>query len=640
MTESPARIRSLADLDALATAGRKTLYPEEHKILVGMGTCGRAAGAEAVLEAAREEARKLKFEIAVVPVGCIGWCSEEPLMDVWLPGRGRLTYGHVKPAEARKIVRALASGHAMPAGALAWMESDDNLLTGRRTPYHQGRDGFFPGVPEYAGLPLFARQLRIIFRNCGLIDPSSLEEYVARGGYYTLARALAETSPEEIVQTVKRSGLRGRGGAGFPTGIKWEALRANPNFPHYVICNADEGDPGAYMDRGILEGSPHSVLEGMILGGYALGASEGFIYVRAEYPLAVEHLRVAIRQGEEYGLLGENILGTDFSFRIRLVQGAGAFVCGEETALIASIEGRVGEPHPRPPFPVQQGLWRKPTVINNVKTWSTIPVILERGAEWYASIGTERSKGTTVFSLVGKINNTGLVEVPMGITLREMIYEIGGGIPKGKQLKAVQIGGPSGGCIPASLIDLPIDYEKLTEAGSMMGSGGMVVMDEDTCMVDVARYFLEFLEEESCGKCFPCRAGTQRLRQILARICAGHGRPEDLKLLEDLGWLMKETSLCGLGQTAANPVLTTLRYFRDEYLAHIEEKRCPARVCRELILYTIEPTLCDGCHACVQVCASDAILGEKKAVHSIEAAKCIKCGACLEVCQPKAVLVV
>ena len=430
-----------------------------------------------------------------------------------------------------------------------------------------------------------------------------------------------------------------RSGAGFPTGRKWALMRAQTRTPKYIICNADEGDPGAFMDRSLLEGNPHSVLEGMLIGAFALGTSEGYLYVRAEYPLAVEHLRVAIAQAEECGLLGDNILGSGLSFRLKLVQGAGAFVCGEETALIASIEGRVGEPCQRPPYPVDRGLWGQPTVINNVKTWASVPVIVNRGPEWYAAIGTERSKGTMVFSLVGKINNTGLVEVPMGITLREMIYDIGGGIPNGKKLKAVQIGGPSGGCIPASLIDLPIDYEALTQAGSMMGSGGMVVMDESTCMVDVARYFMEFLEEESCGKCFPCREGTQRLREVLARISQGKGAEADLKLLEDLSWVVRETSLCGLGQTAPNPVLTTLRYFRDEYLAHIRERRCPAKVCKQLITYSIEPTLCDGCHACVHVCSSDAILGDKDAVHTIDAAKCIKCGACLEVCQPKAVLV-
>ena len=615
------KLQTIEELEALRGKVLAERDASRPCLTVCAGSGCNASGAQDVLRGLRKALEKqgLADQVDVKSTGCHGFCERGPVMIVWPEG---VFYNRVAARDAVDIVASATNGRK-PVERLLYQ----NPATGER-------------ILREDEVPFYARQQRVLFGNNGKIDPKSIEDYFRVGGYFALGRVLSALTPEEVVGSVKRSGLRGRGGAGFPTGIKWEALCTNPNYPHYVICNADEGDPGAFMDRSLLEGNPHSVLEGMIIGGYTLGAKEGFIYVRAEYPLAVEHLRVAIRQAEEYGLLGENILGSDFSFRIRLVQGAGAFVCGEETALIASIEGRVGEPHPRPPYPVQEGLWKKPTVINNVKTWASVPQIINRGADWYASIGTARSKGTMVFSLVGKINNTGLVEVPMGITLREMIYEIGGGIPKGKQLKAVQIGGPSGGCIPASLIDLPIDYEKLTEAGSMMGSGGMVVMDEDTCMVDVARYFLEFLEEESCGKCFPCRAGTQRQRQILSRICAGHGKPEDLKLLEDLGWLMKETSLCGLGQTAANPVLTTLRYFRDEYLAHIEEQRCPARVCRELILYTIEPTLCDGCHACVQVCSSDAILGEKKAVHSIEAAKCIKCGACLEVCQPKAVLVV
>jgi NADH:ubiquinone oxidoreductase subunit F (NADH-binding)/Pyruvate/2-oxoacid:ferredoxin oxidoreductase delta subunit len=486
---------------------------------------------------------------------------------------------------------------------------------------------------------MFARQMRIVLRNCGLIDPASLEEYAARGGYRALLRALAELQPEDVLREVTVSGLRGRGGAGFPTGLKWKVVRESPGEPKYVICNADEGDPGAYMDRGVLEGDPHSVLEGMAIGAYAMGASEGVIYVRAEYPLAVERLRTAIEQAEQAGLLGDGILGSRFSFRVRIVRGAGAFVCGEETALIASVEGRVGEPRTRPPFPAQKGLWGKPTCINNVETWANLPVIILRGGHWYAGIGTGTSKGTKVFSLVGSVRNTGLIEVPMGIRLREIVEEIGGGSLQGRSLKAVQTGGPSGGCIPADKFHLTVDYESLTQAGSIMGSGGMVVMDSRNCMVDVARYFMEFLEEESCGKCFPCRVGTQRLREILSRICEGKGTEEDLALLDDLCWVVKETSLCGLGQTAPNPVLTTLRYFRDEYLAHVRERRCPAKVCRELITYYIEPALCDGCHACVQVCAAEAILGEKKAVHRIDNGKCIRCGACLEVCQPKAVMI-
>ncbi|OGT95727.1 MAG: NADH dehydrogenase [Gemmatimonadetes bacterium RIFCSPLOWO2_02_FULL_71_11] len=579
-----------------------------------------ASGAQEVLQSLRRELERqgLQDAVEVKSTGCHGFCEKGPVMVVWPE---KVFYNGVGPRDAAALVASVSNGRK-PVERLLYKDP----VSGARV-LHEDE------------VPFYRRQQRILFGNNGQIDPKDIRDYVRVGGYAALAKALATLSAPEVVDMVSRSGLRGRGGAGFPTGVKWQALRGNPVRPHYLICNADEGDPGAFMDRSLLEGNPHSVIEGMIIGAYALDASEGFIYVRAEYPLAVENLRAALTQAEQYGLMGDDILGSGHSFRIHVVQGAGAFVCGEETALIASIEGRVGEPHARPPYPVQKGLWGKPTVINNVKTWASIPVVVNRGAEWYASIGTERSKGTMVFSLVGKIINTGLVEVPMGITLREMIYEIGGGIPKGKALKAIQIGGPSGGCIPASLIDLPIDYEALTGAGSMMGSGGIVVMDEDTCMVDVARYFMEFLEEESCGKCFPCREGTQRLRGILTRISQGKGSESDLALLEDAGWMIKESSLCGLGQTAANPVLSTLRYFRDEYLAHVREKRCPAKVCRELIRYAIEPTLCDGCHACVRVCASEAILGEKDQPHRIDSAKCIRCGACLEVCQPDAVLV-
>jgi NADH:ubiquinone oxidoreductase subunit F (NADH-binding) len=478
-----------------------------------------------------------------------------------------------------------------------------------------------------------------VLRNCGLIDPSSLDEYIARHGYFALQRALARMKPEEIIEQVKSSGLRGRGGAGFPTGTKWELMRQQAKEPKYIICNADEGDPGAYMDRAVLEGDPHSVVEGMIIGAYAMGASEGIIYVRDEYPLAVRRMEEAIAQAEEAGLLGENIMNSGLSFRLRIAKGAGAFVCGEETALIASVEGHVGEPNQRPPFPVQRGLWGKPTCINNVETWANVPVIVMRGGEWYTKVGTSTSKGTKVFSLVGAINNTALIEVPMGITLRDVVYKVGGGIPDGRRFKAIQTGGPSGGCIPEQLLDLPVDYESLTQAGAIMGSGGMIVMDESNCMVDIAKYFLGFLSDESCGKCFPCRKGLQRMLEIVTRISEGNGTEDDLQLLEEMGWMIRETSMCGLGQTAPNPVLSTLRYFRDEYLAHVQEKRCPAKVCKELVTYSIEPILCDGCHACVHVCSSEAILGEKKDVHTIDAAKCIKCGACLEVCQPHAVQV-
>ncbi|MFQ5694778.1 MAG: NADH-ubiquinone oxidoreductase-F iron-sulfur binding region domain-containing protein, partial [Terriglobia bacterium] len=612
------KLQSVEKLDALRAACLQARDPGRLCLTVCAGSGCSASGAPDLLRALRRglQQQGLQDAVDVRSTGCHGFCEKGPVMIVWPEG---VFYNRVAPRDAADIVASVSNGRR-PVERLLYADP----VSGQR-------------VTREQDVPFYRRQQRILFGNNGRIDPKSINDYLRVGGYTALARALSEFTPERVVEVVKRSGLRGRGGAGFPTGVKWELMRRQTATPKYIICNADEGDPGAFMDRSLLEGNPHSIIEGMVIGAFGLGAEEGFIYVRAEYPLAVEHLRVALKQAEEYGLLGEDILGSGHNVRIRVVQGAGAFVCGEETALIASIEGRVGEPQPRPPFPAQKGLWGKPTVINNVKTWASVPVIINRGADWYASIGTERSKGTMVFSLVGKINNTGLVEVPMGITLREMIYEIGGGIPDGKQLKAVQIGGPSGGCIPASLIDLPIDYEQLKEAGSMMGSGGMVVMDESTCMVDIARYFMEFLEEESCGKCFPCRKGTQRMRETLTRISEGKGSEEDLMLLEDLGWMVRETSLCGLGQTAPNPVLTTLRYFHDEYLAHVREKRCPAKVCKELITYSVEPTLCDGCHACVRVCTTDAILGEKKELHEIDSAKCIKCGACLEVCQPKAV---
>jgi NADH:ubiquinone oxidoreductase subunit F (NADH-binding)/(2Fe-2S) ferredoxin/NAD-dependent dihydropyrimidine dehydrogenase PreA subunit len=614
------KLRSPQDLEALRGTCRQPGSGGRPCLSVCAGSGCTASGAQEVLQALRAEVERqgLQDAVEVKSTGCHGFCEKGPVMVVWPE---KVFYNGVGPRDASAILGSVTDGKK-PVERLLYKDP----VSGAR-------------ILHEHEVPFYGRQQRVLFGNNGQIDPKDIRDYIRVGGYASLAKVVTKLSRAEIVDEVLRSGLRGRGGGGFPTGVKWRRLFDNPVRPHYLICNADEGDPGAFMDRSLLEGNPHSVIEGMIIGAYALDAVEGHVYVRAEYPLAVENLRAALTQAEKYGLLGESILGSSFSFRIHVVQGAGAFVCGEETALIASIEGRVGEPHPRPPYPVQKGLWGKPTIINNVKTWASIPAIISRGADWYASIGTEKSKGTMVFSLVGKINNTGLVEVPMGVTLRHMIYEVGGGLPKGKQLKAIQIGGPSGGCIPAGMIDLPIDYEALTEAGSMMGSGGIVVMDEDTCMVDVARYFMEFLEEESCGKCFPCREGTQRLRGILARISQGKGTEADLDLLEDCGWMVRECSLCGLGQTAANPVLSTLRYFRDEYLAHIRDKRCPAKVCKELIVYRIEPTLCDGCHACVKMCTQEAILGEKNQPHTIDSAKCIKCGACLEVCVPDAVLV-
>ncbi len=630
-------VHSLEDLRELAAAGKSSLYPNRPKILIGMATCGQAAGATEVFEAVQEVVDQEQLPYYVAPTGCIGWCSQEPLLDVWVPGQPRVTYGRVTPEHARKIVKALPEPNR--DWALAYMPSDDNPVTGNVNRYWTPKNGNFNGLPAYKDLPLFKHQMRIVMRNCGIIDPGSLLEYLARGGYLALWLALRKNTPQQIIREVKISGLRGRGGAGFPTGQKWEMVRNTTGTAKYVICNGDEGDPGAYMDRGVLEGDPHNVIEGMIIGGYAMGASEGIIYVREEYPLAVARMRDAIQQAEDAELLGDNIFESGFGFKVRVVKGAGAFVCGEETALIRSIEGKVGEPQQRPPYPAEHGLWGKPTCINNVETWANIAPIVTRGGKWFAGIGTEKSKGTKIFSLVGNIENTALIEVPMGTSLASVVYEIGGGIPKGHACKAIQTGGPSGGCIPADKFDLPVDYDSLTQAGSIMGSGGMIVMDDHTCMVDIAKYFLGFLQDESCGKCFTCRIGTQRLLQIVTRIAEGKGKEEDLELLEDLGWLTKEASLCGLGQTAANPVLSTLRYFRNEYLAHIRDKRCPAKVCRELITFAIDPVTCNGCGACVQVCSGTAILGEKNKSYSIDAAHCTKCGACLEACKFDAVFV-
>jgi NADH-quinone oxidoreductase subunit F len=595
---------------------------EQYRADVLVCTCPACTktGASEMEQALKSEVgrRNLADEVRVVETGSRGFCSMGPIVIIQPEG---ILYCQVGASDVPELVEeTLVKGRVV------------ERLTYKEPETHKA-------VPYYDQIPFYGKQMRVVLRNCGLINPMSIEEYIAVGGYHALAKAFTSMTPDEIIAEVKKSGLRGRGGAGFPTGRKWEFARSASGDVKYIVANGDEGDPGAFMDRSLMEGDPHAVLEGMTIGAYAIGAHEGHIYVRDEYPLALRNLNAAIEQAGEYGLLGRDILGSGFDFEIKITRGAGAFVCGEETALMASIEGRAGNPRPRPPFPAQSGLWGKPTNINNAKTWANVPLIIDRGADWFSQIGTETSKGTMIFSLVGKVNNTGLVEVPMGITLQELIFDIGGGIQGGKQFKAVQTGGPSGGCIPASLLDLPVDYEHLKEAGSIMGSGGMIVMDEGACMVDVARYFLDFLKEESCGKCTPCREGIRQMLAILTRITEGEGEMADLVQLETLAHVVQEASLCGLGQTAPNPVLSTLRYFRDEYVAHIEDKKCPAGVCRALIEYTILEDACTGCGLCRRKCPQEAISGEKKKPHVIDQEKCIKCGVCFDVCKFDAVTV-
>ncbi len=564
------------------------------------------------------EKQSLQEEVRIITTGCNGFCANGPIVV----------------AQPEGIFYQLLTEEDIPHLV------EEHFLKGRpveKLMYSPPEDE--SPIPKMKDIGFFGKQQLIALANRGIIDPENIDEYIGRDGYKALAKALTSMTPEEIIEEIKGSGLRGRGGAGFPTGRKWEFCRNAPGDAKYIICNCDEGDPGAFMDRSIMESDPHAVLEGMLIGARAIGAGHGFVYIRNEYPLALERLLKAMKQAGEYGLLGDDILGTEFSFDITINRGAGAFVCGEETSLIGSLESKLPEPRVRPPYPAISGYMGKPTNINNVETWSNIPHIVRRGAEWFSGIGTETSKGTKVFSLVGKVNNTGLVEVPMGISMREIIYDIGGGIPGNKKFKAVQTGGPSGGCIPESLLDIPVDYESLTKAGAIMGSGGMIVMDEETCMVEVARYFLSFTQEESCGKCTPCREGTRHMLNILENITRGKGEEKDLDLLERMGKLIKDTALCALGNTAPNPVITTIKHFRHEYEAHIRDQKCPARVCKELIRYYILEDRCNGCTLCARNCPSDTIRGERKEVHVIEQEKCIKCGICLSVCRFDAVRV-
>jgi NADH:ubiquinone oxidoreductase subunit F (NADH-binding)/(2Fe-2S) ferredoxin/NAD-dependent dihydropyrimidine dehydrogenase PreA subunit len=613
------KLKSVEELEQF----RQTILKDKDSSRITVSVCGgtgcRASGAQDVVDAFSEEIEKQELQVKIdfKETGCHGFCERGPVVVI---GPRKIFYQHVKPEDVPEII-------------------SETILNGKVIPRLLYTDPATEKQITYeSDVPFYARQMRLILGANGEIDPTEIEQYIAAGGYSALSKALTQMNPDKIINEITKSGLRGRGGGGFPTGRKWQSCRTAEGDIKYVICNADEGDPGAYPDRSILEGNPHSIIEGMVIGAYAIGAHQGFIYVRNEYPLAVEHARTAIDQATDYGLLGENILGSGFDFRITINKGGGAFVCGESSALIASLEGKVGEPKAKYTHMSERGLWDRPSLLNNVKTWANVPLIINKGADWYSKIGTAGSKGTMIFSLVGKINNSGLVEVPMGITLREMIYDIGGGIPGGKKFKAVQTGGPSGGCIPEEHLDTPVDFDELTKLGSMMGSGGMIVMDEDTCMVDVARYFIDFLKGESCGKCTPCREGLTTLSEILNRITHGEGKMEDLQTMEDIGEILNIGALCALGRTATNPVLSTLKYFKDEYIAHIKDKKCPAGVCRELIEYEIDADKCTGCGACARACSTNAITGEKKEPHVINKGMCIKCGACFDVCKFDAVV--
>jgi len=614
------KLQSQKDYEVLREQFKKERDPERRVVSLCAGSGCGAYGTQKVRRALEQEVLKngLKGKVEIKVTGCHGFCEQGPIMVIYPEG---VFYPKVKPEDVPEIVaKTIVNGEVI-----------ENKLY--KDPLSKKR------ISKEKDVPFYRQQLRIVFGNNGLIDPTNIDDYIAMDGYSALIKVLFTMSPEEVISAVKESGLRGRGGGGFPTGIKWETCRKAHGDIRYVMCNADEGDPGAYMDRSLLEGNSHSVLEGMIIGAYAIGSSQGFVYVRNEYPLAVKNLGIGIKQAEEYGLLGKNILGSGFDFTVKISRGGGAFVCGESTALMRSLEGKVGRPRAKYVHTVDKGYRESPSALNNVETWANVPIIFNKGPEWYASLGTEKSKGTKVFSLVGKVRNTGLVEVPMGTSLRTIIYDIGGGIPKKKKFKAVQTGGPSGGCIPEQFLDLPVDYERLAEVGSIMGSGGMIVMDQDNCMVDLARYFVDFLKNESCGQCTPCREGITQMSEILTDICEGNGKEGDIELLEELATMIKRFSLCGLGKTAPNSVLTTLLYFREEYEAHIRGKKCPAGVCRALFHYEVDEEKCNGCHLCALKCPQEAITGEKKEPHHIDQDKCIKCSICYEACKFDAILI-
>ncbi len=631
-----ALVHDLAERRTLAQTRWQAKTQADVYITVGMGTCGIAAGANDALKGIQREleARGIRAEIS--EVGCVGMCSYEPMVEIQARGRERINYGNVTTRQVKEIFRHYFDGGALRKAVIVGQV----MPTTTESHSHVLHSLSFRSIDAGEQIPFQSKQLRIVLSNCGLIDPESIDDYLAVDGYSALEKALLEMTPEEVIEEVLNSGLRGRGGGGFPTGLKWRFARATPSWPKYVICNADEGDPGAFMDRSVLEGDPHSVIEGMIIAGYAIGAEYGYIYARAEYPLAIRRLQIAIEQARELGLLGKDIMGSGFNFELQIKEGAGAFVCGEETALMNSIMGERGQPWPRPPYPAVSGVWNKPSNVNNVKSYAYTPRILRLGADWFKSLGTENSPGTAVFALTGQTQRTGLIEVPMGITLREIIFDVGGGVPNGKQFKAVQTGGPLGGCLPDAYLDTPVDFDSLRAAGAVMGSGGMIVADESTCMVEFAKYFMRFVVDESCGKCPPCRIGSTRMLEILERITAGEGTMSDLDEIKRLARGMQLGSLCALGQLAPSPVLSVIRHFEDEFVAHIENKECPAHVCQNLITYRVIPDLCTGCMVCARNCAVQAISGEKLQVHEIDPEICVRCGLCYAVCNFDAIEII